>query len=186
MSHGTNLYRFRLNISDIDRAVYDTIDFRMAQHPSESIPFLLTRMLAYTLNFTDGLAFSTKGLSEPEEPCISSDAARGGKELWIEVGNPSARRLHKAAKAANHVKVYTYKNVDALLRELQSEDVHNGDKIEIYSFAEDFLTSLEAILDRDNQWEFYRDQQSIMISVGDESVGGDLQGPVFIPGARKR
>jgi uncharacterized protein YaeQ len=174
MSQGAVLYRFRLDISDVDRSVYEKADFRLALHASESLPFLLTRMLAYALNLEAGLAFSAKGLAEPEEPCISSEDPRGGKGLWIEVGNPSARRLHKAAKAAKKVKVYTYKNPEALLKEMKHEKVHRLEEIEIYSLTAEFLAELEALLGRDNEWSIYRDQGSLMITVGEDTIEGEL------------
>lgn len=174
MSQGAVLYRFRLDLSDVERSVYDTLDFRMALHASESMPFLLTRMLGYALNVEPGLNFSAKGLAEPEEPCISSDDPRGGKDLWIEIGNPSTRRLHKAAKAAKRVKVYTYKNAELLRREIQQDKVHNADKIEIFSLSPEFLTELESVLDRDNEWAILRDQSSLMVTVGEDTFNGEL------------
>ena len=174
MSVGSVLYRFRLNVSDVDRSVYEKLDLRLAQHPSESIAFLLCRMLAYALNVQDGLKFSLKGLGEPDDPCISSEHSRGGKDLWIEVGNPSARRLHKAAKAAKKVKVYTYKNPAPLLEEIRSLNVHHGDQIEIFSFPSSFLEQLEAVLKRDNDWGLIRDQESLMVSMGDDMIQGEL------------
>lgn len=179
MAQGTVLYRFRLNVSDVDRSFYEKLDFRLALHPSESIPFLLTRTIAYALNAGPGVAFSTEGLCNPDDPCISSDSPMGGKELWIEVGNPSARRLHKAAKAANKVKVYTYKNVAPLLEEIRANEVHKCDQIEIFSLGDELLGELEAALERDNEWEVFRDQGSLMISVNGDSIAGELEGPFF-------
>lgn len=174
MSQGSVLYRFRIEVSDITRSKYESLDFRLAMHASESIPFLLTRMLAYALNYGDGLNFSDKGLAEPDEPCLSSDDPRGGKALWIEIGNPSARRLHKASKASKVVKVYTYKNAEILRREINDEDVHNREKIEIFALSSDFLEELEQILDRDNAWGLLRDGESLMISSSDHTIAGDL------------
>lgn len=174
MSQGAVLYRFRLDLSDIERSVYEKLDFRLAQHKSESIPFLLTRAIAYALNVEEGLEFSAKGLGEPDDPCISSQDPKGGIGLWIEVGNPSARRLHKAAKAARRVKVYTYKNPELLLRELEAEKVHNAEQIEIFSLAEDFLAELEEALERDNEWSLVRDQGSLAVHVGEQSYEGSL------------
>jgi uncharacterized protein YaeQ len=179
MAQGTVLYRFRLNVSDVDRGFYERLDFRMALHPSESIPFLLTRMLAYALNAGPGVAFSAEGLCNPDDPAISSDSPMGGKDLWIEIGSPSGRRLHKAAKAANKVKVYTYKNLDPLLNEIRAEQVHKREQIEVFTLAEEFLSELEGLLDRDNEWEVFRDQGSLMISSKAGSVSGDLGGPYF-------
>jgi uncharacterized protein YaeQ len=169
------LYRFRLDLSDVDRSVYETLDFRLALHPSESFAFLLTRMIAYALNVEPGLEFSPKGLGDPEDPCLSSDDPRGGKNLWIEVGNPSGRRLHKASKASKCVKVYTYKNPDPLIREIEAEKVHRGDAVEVYALAPEFLEELETLLDRDNAWALLRDGESLMITAGDQTLQGDLR-----------
>jgi uncharacterized protein YaeQ len=179
MAQGTVLYRFRLNVSDVDRSFYEKLDFRIALHPSESVSFLLTRTIAYALNAGNGVSFSAKGLADPDEPCISSDSPMGGKELWIEVGNPSARRLHKAAKAANRVKVYTYKNVELLLKELRTEEVHKRDAIEIYTLDSQLLNELEQALERDNEWEIFRDQGTLLVSMRGESHAGELAGPFF-------
>ena len=175
MSQGSVLFRFQLDVSDVDRSFYDKLDFRLAQHASESLPFLLTRMLAYSLNVEEGLLFSPKGLAEPNDPCLSSDDPRGGKKLWIEVGSPSVRRLHKASKASKKVKVYTYKNPENLLREVEGEKIHKGDQIEIYSLNPALLESLAAVLERDNTWSIYRDQDSLLVTVGEETFASEIR-----------
>lgn len=179
MSQGSVLFRFRLNVSDVDRSVYESLDFRMAQHASESIPYLLTRMIAFALNADPGVSFSAEGLCNPDDPTISSDSDKGGKDLWIEIGNPSARRLHKASKAANRVKVYTYKNLEALLKEIRENEVYKAEKIEIFTLDSEFLRELEALLGKDNNWELYRDQGTLMVSAAGESISGELGGPFF-------
>lgn len=59
------IYRFHLDLSDIDRSIYEKLDLRLALHPSESIPYLLTRLIAFALNVEPSLKFS-KGLSDPD------------------------------------------------------------------------------------------------------------------------
>lgn len=174
MTQTTALYRFRIDVSDVDRSFYERLDFRLQQHPSETLEFLLTRAIAYALNVEPGLEFSKEGLCEPEDPCISSQSPMGGYDLWLEVGSPSARRVHKAAKAAKRLKIYTYKNPEALLRELQGERVHNLKQIEIYSLDSDFLGELEGMLERDNEWGLIRDGNSLMVNAGDRSCQGTL------------
>lgn len=56
MAPPVNLYRFRIDLSDVTRGTYETLDFRLAQHPSESAAFLLTRMLAYALTCSPALS----------------------------------------------------------------------------------------------------------------------------------
>ena len=58
MAHPSTLFRFRIDLTDIDRGVYRKLDFRIAMHPSESETFFVTRVLAYALNAQDDLQFS--------------------------------------------------------------------------------------------------------------------------------
>ena len=74
-----------------------TLTLRVAQHPSESADYLLTRLLAYCLEYTEGIAFS-KGLSNPEEPAIAVRDLTGALQTWIDIGTPAGDRLHKAAR----------------------------------------------------------------------------------------
>ena len=144
-------------------------------HPSESNLFLLTRILAFALNLQDGLAFSPGGLSDPDGPCISISDANGAVHMWIEVGSPSARKLHKAAKIATTVKVYTYKDAELLLDEMKSAKVYHADKIEVYSIAPEFLNRLALTLERDNKWTLVHTDGSLMLSMGDKSEMGEIK-----------
>jgi uncharacterized protein YaeQ len=105
------MHVFEIRLADADRHVYETVTVRAARHPSESAEFLWTRVLAYCLEYADGIAFS-KGLSDPDEPAISVRDLTGALRAWIEVGVPDAGRLHKAAKAAPKVVVYAHRDAD--------------------------------------------------------------------------
>ena len=154
MAQPATLLRFKIELSDIDRGIYESLDFRIAQHPSETSIYLLTRIIAYALNRIEGLEFSALGLSDPDSPALRLMGENGQTELWIEIGNPSAKKLHKASKAAKLVKVYTYKDPQVLVRELESQHVHRLSEIEIYAISPKFLESLEKQLARDNKWSF--------------------------------
>ena len=122
--------------------------FRVAQHPSETDEALLTRVLAYCLEYTDGIQFSSQGLSEPDEPPISVRDATGAIRSWIEIGVPNAARLHKASKAAPRVAVYTHKDPARLVRLLEGERIHRRETLEIYAVDRDFLAAWVARLTR--------------------------------------
>lgn len=175
MAHPSTLYRFRLQISDMDRGCYDALDFRVAMHPSESPHFLLTRVLAFALNWQDGLEFTPGGLSDPDEPAIRVPDPNGSPKLWIEIGNPSARKLHKAAKASPKVMVYTYKDADLLLKEMASADVYHAERIGIFALAPAFLNQLATWLGRDNSWSVMHDDGSLMVSQGEQSASIEIQ-----------
>lgn len=180
MAAPTALFRFRIELADIDRDVYESLDFRVAQHPSETLPYLLTRVFAFALNAGQDLAFSAEGLSDPDVPCMSAPGARGGTALWIEVGNPSARKLHKASKASEKVKVYTYKNTDALMRDLEAEGVHNLSSINFFQFGSDFLNGLAKNLQKDNRWSLTSHDGGLTVTCshlqeGDVTICGELR-----------
>ncbi len=162
------LYRFRIALSDVERGVYDAIDVRVPMHSSESEEYLLTRVIAYALNFGDGIEFSA-GLGVPDEPAVRVIAPDGSLLLWIDIGNPSARRLHKAAKAARAVRVYTYKDPENLKREAAGEDVHRAAEIEIFALDPRFLRELAGALARDNSWSVIHDGGELMVTLGDRT-----------------
>jgi uncharacterized protein YaeQ len=131
-------------------------------------------MLAFALNDQDGLEFAPGGLSDSDIPCISAPRIHGGIRLWIEIGNPSARKLHKAAKASEIVKIYTYKDPEALLKDIRSNKVHNVEHIEIYSLAHKFLEKLGSTLVRDNKWTLVHTDGSLTLTALDKTEQTEL------------
>jgi uncharacterized protein YaeQ len=174
MANPSTLYRFRLQVSDIDRNFYDALDFRIAMHPSEASPFLITRVLAYALNFQEGLEFSPEGLADPESPCLQVRGIHGGYKLWIEIGSPNAKKAHKASKGSDQLKIYTYKDPANLTRELTTNTVHRANEIEIYSLNSAFLERLAATLERDNSWNVTHSEGSLVVNIGATTVEGEL------------
>ncbi len=170
----TTLYRFQIELSDIDRAVYETLDFRVAQHPSEGIHYMLTRVLAFALNTAEDLAFAPTGLHDPDAAAISIPEANGGFRLLVEIGSPSAKKLHKATKLSKAVKVYTYKNPDLMMRELREEKIHRADEIEFFSVATSFLDEIVPLLKKDNRWNLVFNEGTITIQAGENSTSGEI------------
>ena len=114
MALGATIHHFAIQLSDVDRGVYQPLALKVARHPSEAEDYLVTRVLAYCLEVTEGLSFS-RGLSEPDEPALAVRDLTGELSAWIDIGTPDAARLHKAAKAAPRVAVYTHKAPAVLL-----------------------------------------------------------------------
>lgn len=170
------LYRFKIDLSDLDRNVYEALDFRVAQHPSETVDYLLTRVLAYALNWQEGLEFSASGLHEAEEPPIKLAGRHGTLALTIEIGNPSGRRLHKNSKASDAIKVYTYKDANSFLREIASfGPVHKASEIEAYAVDPKFLGRVAEKLERDNKWSLLVQDGQLTLSLGDHSELTELK-----------
>jgi len=158
-----------VTLSDVDRGVYETLDLRVAQHPSETDSYLLTRVIAYALEYDEDLSFS-RGLSVPDEPAVWAHDPTGVLTRWIEVGNPKPERLHRAAKAAPDVRVYTYKDPDLLRRTAQGKSVHRGGEIHVVALPPAVLEPLAETLGRSNEWTLLRSDGDLYLTVGDLSV----------------
>jgi len=128
---GATIYNIHIDLADADRDVYESLDLRVARHPSESDEYLLTRVLAYALEFTDGIAFSPGGLSDPDEPAIAVRDMTGAVQAWIEIGNPDPARLHRASKASPRVAVYTHRDIDRLVQNVAGAQIHRARELEI-------------------------------------------------------
>lgn len=147
MALTATIYNFDVDLVDADRSVYEALALRIARHPSESEEYLVTRLLAYCLEYAEGIAFSN-GLSDPDEPAISIRDLTGAIRVWIEIGSPDAARLHKAGKAAGRVVVYTHRDPGQWLRQLESAKIHRAADIEIYGFERSLISALAARLER--------------------------------------
>ncbi len=163
------LYRFTLDVSDMDRGVYETLELRVAQHPSESVPYLLTRLVAYALNLQEGLAMSKGGLGQVEDPALFVDDLTGQRQFWIEVGCPSAERLHKASKAAKAVAVYVHKAAEHWVESLQGKTIHQREEIKVFALDPDQLRAVGATLTRNNTWSLVRTEGQLYLTIGDDT-----------------
>jgi uncharacterized protein YaeQ len=141
------VYTFEIDLSDVDRNVYETLSLRVARHPSETEEFLLTRVLAYCLEYGEGIGFSS-GLSTPDEPALAVRDLTGTILVWIEVGAPDAARLHKASKAAARVVLYTHKDPDKVAAQWAGERIHRAEQLELHAIDRGLLAQLAARLAR--------------------------------------
>jgi len=175
MALGATIYVFDIRLADADRNVYETLSLRVARHPSESEEYLIARVLAYCLEYTEGLAFSSGGLSSPDEPALAVRDLTGALQSWIEIGAPEAARLHKASKASPRVAVYAHKDIDALLAKLQGERVHRADSIEIYAMDRELLDVLVGKLQRRMTFDLSIADRTLYITLSDETLTGEVR-----------
>jgi uncharacterized protein YaeQ len=168
-------YRFKVQLNHVDRGVYEALDVRMARHPSETERHLLARLLSYCIFYEQGLAFSKGGLSSPDEPPIARVEGDGSIALWIEVGSPSAERLHKASKAAERVIVVTHHDPALLQRELDGKKIHKREAIAMYALAPHFLDEIaRGVGDRGAAFDLTITEGTLYVQLGDASMTGSL------------
>lgn len=163
------MYNVFVELSDVDRSVYETLELRLAMHPSESAEYLATRLLAYCLEYTEGIEF-TAGLSNGDEPAILVRDLTGKVTAWIEVGVPDAERLHRASKLAERVAVYTHKDLRNVLGQLEGRRIHRGAEIPIYSFGRGFIDELASHIQRRTRMTLSVTERHIYMDVDGRSL----------------
>lgn len=174
MALTATLYHLQVDLSDVDRGVYEALDLRIARHPSESLRFMLTRTLAYCLSFAEGIAFSKDGIASTDDPPIAVRDPTGLLLEWIDVGNPASERLHKATKAARRVSIFTSTPLTQLRRDAASRAIHRAETIVVWQLEPAFLDALEARLERKGKLELVRTEGQLYATIGGEVIAGSL------------
>jgi uncharacterized protein YaeQ len=169
MALSATVYHLQVDLSDVDRGVYQALDLRVARHPSETMRYLLARVIAYCLCYEEGIAFS-KGLSAADEPALWIKDMQGNLRAWIEIGNPSAERLHKASKACPRVVVFTHHDPELLKKAATTKDIHKAEAIEIFALEGSSLDALDAVTDRNAKWTLVHTEGMLYVTSGDANV----------------
>ncbi len=174
MALGDTIYVFDIELANSDSGVYESLKVRVARHPSETAEHMLTRVLAYCLEYTEGIALSN-GLSEPDEPAIPVRDLTGVLKTWIDVGAPDAARLHRASKAAPRVAVYTHKDAAQLAARLRGERIHRIEALELYAMDFDWLPGLAQRLQRRTQFALTVSEHHLYLSLGEETLAAVVE-----------
>lgn len=169
MAAGSTIYTFAIELSDADRHVYQTLELRVARHPSETAQFMLARTLAYCLEYQEGIVL-TAGIAAVDEPAVLVRDLTGRLTAWIEVGAPDAERLHRASKQAQRCAVYTHRDPAPLLAKFAGQKIHRAGEIPLYSFERAFMDEASKVLDR---------RAHLVLSVTGRHVYLDIDGRSF-------
>jgi uncharacterized protein YaeQ len=175
MALTATMYHFQITLSDVDRGLYTELDLRVARHPSETMRYLVTRSLAYCLSFEEGIAFSKGGLSSAEEAPLSIHDRTGVLLAWIDIGQPSAERLHKASKAARNVELYSHVELPTLLKDASARAIHRVEQIAVWRLDAAFLDTLGAKLSKNEKFEIVRTEGQLYVTLAREALSGTIE-----------
>ncbi len=149
MAAGATIHTFEVQLADMDRGVYEQFTVRAARHPSETEAYLVTRLLAYCLEYQEGIVFS-EGISSTDEPAVLVRDLSGKLLVWVEIGAPDAARLHTGSKAAERTVVYTHRDPAKVAALWAGAKIHRADEIALHSFDPGFVDAAVAALERRN------------------------------------
>jgi uncharacterized protein YaeQ len=150
-------YKIDLNLTDLDRGVYQNLRFTVARHPSETEERLAVRLIAYALFYSEQLAFG-RGLSDVDEPALWEKSLDDRVLHWIEVGQPEAERITWCSRRTEKFSLVAYGN----LRVWQTrvlDGVRSLKNINVVGVDQAALENLAQNLPRALSW-------SVMISDG--------------------
>lgn len=166
MALGATMHTFAVQLADVDRGVYEDLALRVARHPSETEAFMMTRVLAYCLEYEEGIAFG-EGISSTGEPAVVVRDLTGKLTVWIEVGAPDADRLHYASKLADRTVIYTHRDPGKVMAPWAGKRIHQADAITLHSFDPGFVEDAVKALGRRN---------TMTLSVTEREIYLDLNG----------
>lgn len=162
-----------MNVSDIDRNYYQEHKFTIAHQPPETGIHIIARILAFTLNAHERLAY-TKGTDTKHEPVIWQKDLTGAIELWIEIGETDEKRTRKACSRSKHVIIYTYKEESsAIWWEHESSKFNLLKNLSVISLPVKALEDLASMIDRTMKWQFTIQDRHVWISNNDRTVEFD-------------
>ena len=174
MALGATIYNFDVELSDSDRQVYESLALRVARHPSESEEYLVARVLAYLMEFAEGIEFS-RGVSDPDEPAIAVRDLTGAIDTWIDIGTPDAARLHNASKTSNRVAVYIHKDPTQFLKQLAGERIHRAAALELYAIDRELVAALVSRLERRVAFSLSVNDRELYLSIGADNLTGSVK-----------
>ncbi|MDR4533902.1 YaeQ family protein [Glutamicibacter sp. PS] len=174
MAIGATMHTFDIQLADVDRGVYEELSLRVAQHPSETDAYMVTRILAYCLEFAEGIAFAAGGVSSSEEPAVVIKDLTGRLTGWIEVGAPDAQRLHFGSKHAQHTAVYTHRDPQKLLASWSGKTIHRAADIVMRSFEPKFIDSVVSEVSRRNSMSVSVTEGQLYLEINGSSLETEI------------
>ncbi len=173
MALTSTMYVLDIALSHVDRGIYETLSLRVPMHPSESAEYFVARVLAYCLEYSDGIAFS-RGVSDADEPTIAVRDLTGALQAWIEIGAPDAARVHKASKAAPRVAIYTHRDPLIVRRSYEGARIHRAESVMLHAIDRTLIDDIVSRLDRRLKLAVTMTDATLYVEVQGAMLSGDI------------
>lgn len=170
MAIKATIFKAELTISDMDRHYYQTHQLTIARHPSESDERMMLRLLAFASYASEFLEFG-KGLSNEDEPDLWAKDLSGNIQCWIDLGQPSEKRINKACGRSAQVVVINYGGGSGDIWWQQNQgNLARHKNLSVLSIDTDTSQKLAAMASRNMQLQCSIQDQTIWIASDEQSV----------------
>ena len=173
MAQPAIIYRIDLQLSDLDRNRYESLQATVARHPSETEERLVARILAYALCYDDGLVF-TRGISSGDEPDLWVKGPDGRVACWIEVGLPDPDRLVKASRHCGRVILFACGSSLPRWTAQHLAKLSGAANVTVVTFDQQFLDRLTEGLQRSIAWSLTITENSLYLGTGHSTLETSL------------
>jgi len=174
MAQPSTIYRVGIQLSDIDRGLYETLQTTVARHPSETEERLLARILAYALYYEPELTF-TKGVGAGDEPDLWSKGPDGRVRCWIEVGLPDAERMVKASRHSEQVVLCAFGSSLPIWEKQHLPKLAGISNLTVISLDQAFLGQLSERLQRSISWALTVTEGSLYLAIDGETLESSVK-----------
>jgi uncharacterized protein YaeQ len=174
MALPSTIYRASIELSDLDRQVYQQLQVTVAKHPSETEQRMLARLLAYALCYEEELAF-TKGVGSGDEPDLWAKGPDGRVRLWVEVGLPDPERLAKSCRHVERAALFAFGTGMTRWLPQHQQKLGQIQNLTVIGIDNDFLAKLAEKLERSINWSLTVTEGALYLTVAGESIESTLQ-----------
>jgi uncharacterized protein YaeQ len=174
MALPSTVYKASIQLSDVDRGIYETLQATVAQHPSETEERLVARLLAYAIFHEPELAF-TKGISATDEPDLWVKGPDDRVRFWVEVGLPEADRIIKASRHSERVALLACGRTLANWDQQHLPKLERADHLIVISIDQAFIAKLASQLERSINWSITITDGTLYLTIAEETLVTAIQ-----------
>lgn len=169
MALPSTVHKAAIQLADVDRGIYVTLQTTVARHPSETAERLVARLLAYAIFYDEELAF-TKGISAAEEPDLWIKGGDGRVLFWVEVGLPDPERIIKASRHAQRVALLACGKTFASWEQQHLSRLDKATNLTTISIDQAFIARATALLERAIVWSITITEGTCYLTIGEETL----------------
>lgn len=169
MALKATILKANIQLADMDKNYYDTLNLTLAQHPSETTQRLMVRLMAYVLNAHEDLQFG-KGVSDEEEAAIWQINYSDEIALWVELGQIEEKRIKKACNKADKAILYCYGSSTKVWWDNNAQKLSQYKNLKIEQFSLETTAALEALVSRNMDFQCSIQDGQLWLTSGETSL----------------
>ncbi|NVN98579.1 MAG: YaeQ family protein [Geobacteraceae bacterium] len=169
MALPATIYKATIQLTDVDRGIYETLSATVAQHPSETGERLVARLLAFAIFYDEELSF-TKGISAADEPDLWVKSGDGRVSFWVEVGLPDAERIIKASRHAQRVALLASGRTMTSWEQQAIPKLTKVTNLTVIAIDHAFISRAAALMERAIVWSLTLTEGVCYLTIGDETL----------------